>query len=79
MLKAIRKKIWIEIRDTHGNWKPVYGYYPKEWLCALPECNRATKASNRVISRRNRSTHLYCSSTCRAIHQGRLRRVKKSA
>jgi len=76
MAETVREKIWVEFRDTNGNWKPAYGYYPPEWLCGLPECNRATKSSNRCISH-SKSNRNFCTPECRAIFLGRERRKKK--
>jgi len=63
----LRQKIKVQVRKMgKGEWIETWGYYPKEWLCANPDCNRVTRSYNRNIGR-NHGHQTYCSDRCRRI------------
>ena len=70
---SVRAKIKVQIRDRHGNWKAAEGIYPKEWICAHPDCNKVTTTTQRrKHPQKTRDTGTHCSKQCRMKHESLL-------
>jgi len=71
---SVREKIKICITDKHGNEREVEAYYPKEWICAYPPCNKVTNARQRLGKGGKLGIGVHCSCLCRVKHQSLLRK-----
>ena len=70
-----RVKREVEIYDIYKKkWKKVTGFYPEEWICAYPSCNRVTTTTQR---RKAKKGMAHCSSKCRMRHESLMRKREK--
>ena len=64
-----RKKIKVQYQDQHGRWHKAEGFYPKEWLCANPKCNKITRTRQRSRNNGKDTLGAHCSCRCRVEHE----------
>lgn len=77
MTERVKRKVQIYSIYTK-EWREVEGFYPEEWLCALPSCNKVTSTSQRRQSKKS-DPDTHCSSKCRARHESIIRNREKRA
>lgn len=73
MTERVKRKVQIYSIYTK-EWSEVEGYYPEEWICAHPLCNRVTTTTQR---RKAADGKAHCSGKCRMRHESLIRNRQK--